>query len=339
MSLNNNPSLLVLGAGSWGSAIALVASQNNIQVRLWDHDHKHITDIAETRRNEKYLPGINIPEEIICFSSLADACKDVQDILIVVPSKAVPEVVNKIKPYLHADVGITICSKGLDLQSGQFLHESINHILGEHIAIGVLSGPSFAMEVAKGLPTAITYATKNNVLATRIIPRLARPNFRIYRSDDIQGVQLGGFLKNIYAIAAGISDGLNLGANARSALITRALAEMFRFGHVLGAKPQTFSGLSGVGDLILTCTDNQSRNRRFGLKIGQGLTAIQAIAELGCLVEGYANVEDVYHLTQRYDLTQPIIEQVYNVIYKNKLPAHAVNELLARDLKDEILWS
>lgn len=332
MQEKNN--LLILGAGAWGSALALVASQHADRVYVWDHDPQHIETIIRTGKN-KYLANAAFPKNIYFTADLAAACADSQDILVVVASVAVREVLQNIKPFFADEMSVTVASKGLDAATGNLFHIVIKEVLGENTAIGVLSGPSFASEVARGLPTAVTFASDSAVLCTRMLQRLNTSYFRVYHSTDVVGVELGGLVKNVIAIATGIVDGLALGANARSALITRGLAEMMRLGEALGARTETLAGLSGVGDLILTCTDNQSRNHRFGVKIGQGLSTQEALQELACLVEGVQNVPLILKLAERYKVSLPISEQVYEVLYHGKSPRDSLHDLLAREIKAE----
>jgi len=335
MQIQNQNKLLVLGAGAWGSALALVASARDDEVYVWDHNALHIEEMQRTREN-KYLPGIKFPSNIHFYADLAEAMPHSQDVLVVVPSIAVREVLQKIKPYVRSDMALSIASKGLDPSTGNFFDATVNALFGADMPMGVLSGPSFAMEVAKKLPTAVTFASASANLRARMIARLNLPHFRVYHSTDVIGVQLGGVVKNVIAIGAGISDGLALGANARSALVTRGLAEMMRLGRALGAEFETLAGLAGVGDLILTCTDQQSRNHRFGAKIGQGHSTEQALAELGCLVEGVHNVSMLLQLAQHYHVALPITEQIHHILYHSKAPQDALQDLLARDVKAEV---
>lgn len=331
--------LLVLGAGAWGSALAMVAALQGNAVRIWGHDPAHIEQLRNTHTNPQYLPGIQLPTTIEFYSDLKIACHGVKDILVVVPSHVFADVMHLLHQACtdSRSCTISIASKGIDKQSGQFLHAVARAIFGEETNIGVLSGPSFAKEVARGLPTAVTFASTSDHFMQHMIQRLGGHHFRMYHSHDIDGVALGGVLKNILAIAAGISDGLKLGANARSALITRGLAEMLRFGDAIGVKQTTLMGLAGVGDLILTCTDDQSRNRRFGLLLGQGLTPTQALAQLGCLVEGMDNVAQTFQLGQQHQVALPITEVVNAIIHQGKSPQEAVQDLLTREFKKEYL--
>jgi glycerol-3-phosphate dehydrogenase (NAD(P)+) len=259
----------------------------------------------------------------------------IQDIFVAVPSHAFREVMNLIKPFLNSDVRIGWGTKGLDPESGKLFHEVVQEIIGK-IPMAVLSGPSFAKEVALELPTAVTLANNNQNFSQDLVSRFYNPNFRVYTSNDMIGVQLCGAVKNVLAIAVGVSDGLNLGANARCALITRGLAEMARLGKAMGGNLETFMGLAGIGDLVLTATDDQSRNRRCGLALalGKELTKIQE--EIGQVIEGATNAGIVYNLAKKLNVEMPIVEQVYLTLYENLPASEAVKALLSRYPKAEL---
>jgi glycerol-3-phosphate dehydrogenase (NAD(P)+) len=334
-SMQSFPPITVLGAGSWGTALAILLAHNQQDVRLWDHDPRHCDALSKQRTNQRYLPDIKFPEKLHIYSDLAEALLGVQDILVVVPSHAFRSVIVRIQPLLHArPTRIVWGSKGLDPQSGKLLHEVVKELLGDKTPLAFIAGPSFAKEVALNLPTAVTLAHNNQDFAQNLLQRLHNPNFRLYLSDDLVGAQVAGAVKNILAIAVGASDGLRLGANARCALITRGLAEMMRLGKTLGGRADTFMGLAGLGDLILTATDDQSRNRRFGLALGRGMNLQQAEKEIG-LVEGVSNATRVYALAQSLNVDMPITEQVYRLLNENLSPADAVKALLSRQLKEE----
>ncbi len=326
----------VLGAGSWGTALAILLANNGQPVRLWGHDAKHVRQMQHDGLNQRYLPDCKFPNTLQITSKLADALFDAQDIFIVVPSYAFVDLLHEINPLLLPEARLVWGTKGLTRQ-GELLHDAATAILStthaQHLA--VLSGPSFAKEVARGLPTAVTVASTNKEFADIISLRLSNTHFRVYTSTDITGVEICGVVKNVLAIAAGIVDGLQLGANALSALITRGLVEMKRLGVALGGKPATFTGLAGLGDLVLSCTDNQSRNRRFGHAIAVGKTMTEAIAEIGQAVEGYYNIAMAYQLAQQHRVNMPITEQVYQVIYQAKSPRAAIQDLLSREPKSE----
>jgi len=325
----------VTGAGSWGTALALLLARRRYPVRLWGHNPAHAARLRQERENRRYLPGINFPPHITVPTTLAAAVAEAQWVLVAVPSYAYAETLLQLQPLLASDTGIAWATKGLEHGSGRFLHVVTANILGPDIAAAVISGPSFAGEVAKGLPTAVTVAAANPTHAQRVAALLHGSDLRAYSSTDVIGVELGGAVKNVLAIAAGVSDGLGFGANARAALITRGLAEMMRLGEAVGAQPVTLMGLAGVGDLILTCTDNQSRNRRFGLALGRGQSVTTAQAEIGQVVEGVATARTIMQLARRHGVDMPITDQVERVLSQGQNPRQAVETLLARDAKPE----
>ncbi len=327
--------IAVLGAGSWGTALAIVLAQNNQNTRLWGHNSLEMEEMKAKRVNEAYLPAIPFPIELEIFSDLSATLEDVGDLLIVVPSHAFRSLLIQIKPYLNNSARIAWATKGLDPKSGQLLSHVVEEILGPDRIIAVLSGPSFAKEVAEGLPTAISLACHDIDFAQDLSERFHRPRFRVYENGDLVGTQLCGTVKNVMAIAAGISDGFGFGANARCALITRGLAEMARLCAAMEGESATVMGLAGVGDLVLTCTDNQSRNRRFGLAIAQGKSFKEAIDSMGQVVEGYSNAAQVYALAQAHQVEMPIIEQIYKVLYQSFPISSAIQELLNREPRQE----
>jgi glycerol-3-phosphate dehydrogenase (NAD(P)+) len=325
----------VYGAGSWGTALALQLARNGIDVLLWDFNPEHIKRYDKARENTIYLPGIPFPDNLKCTASLEGAVKHADDQLIVIPSHGFRELLKKLKPLLQPAHSIIWATKGLEVGSGKLLHEVLLEELGNNVPYGLVSGPTFALEVAKGLPSAMTAAASTTELALRTAAAFQGGNYRVYTSDDVLGVELGGAVKNVLAIAAGISDGLGFGANARAAIITRGLAEIMRLAESLGANHDTIMGLSGVGDLVLTCTDNQSRNRRLGLALGQGKDVDTAIEEIGQAVEGAKSSQSIGLLAERAGVEMPICEYVHKVIYAGLPPEQAVKELLARQLKSE----
>lgn len=327
--------IAVLGTGSWGTALAILLANNKESVRLWGHNRLQMSDLVQNRCNQAYLPGIPFPDTLHLYEDLAECLHNVEDILIVVPSHAFRETITSLSPLLSERSRIAWGTKGLDPNSGQLLHTVAEDILGIYHPFAVLGGPSFAKEVALGLPTAITIASPNPDFAKSLATRLQNQCFRTYTSQDIIGVEVCGTLKNILAIAAGAVDGLHLGANALSALITRGLAEMHRLGLALGGQHATFMGLAGVGDLVLSCTDNQSRNRRFGKAIALGKTKDQAIQEIGQVVEGIFNLKSVYQIAQQLNVDMPITEQIYQVIYENLAIELAVKNLFSREPRSE----
>lgn len=325
----------VLGVGSWGTALALLLARNGHAVRLWGHDPGEVAPLRRERENRRYLPGIPFPNSLSVGADLTEALAGVELALAAVPSQAYGETLIRLRSCLPATAGFAWATKGLEHGSGRFLHEVTAEVLGEAWPAAVISGPSFAREVALGLPTAVTVAAPDADHARRVATLLHGSNLRAYTSTDVIGVELGGAIKNVLAIAAGIADGLGFGANARAALITRGLAEMVRLGLAVGGRRETFMGLAGIGDLVLTCTDDQSRNRRFGLAIGRGETAEAACAAIGQVVEGAATAREAARLARRYQVEMPITEQVDLVLRRGRDPRRAVEILLARDLKPE----
>lgn len=327
----------ILGPGSWGTALALLLARNGHAVRLWGHDPDEMAPLCRERENRRYLPGIPFPASLRVGADLATALAGVDLALVAVPSHAYRVTLDRLRAYLPATAGLAWATKGLEHGSGCFLHEVTEDVLGEGWPVAVISGPSFAREVALGLPTAVTVAARDSEHACRVATLLHGSNLRAYTSTDVVGVELGGAVKNVLAIAAGIADGLGFGANARAALITRGLAEMVRLGLAVGGRRETFMGLAGIGDLVLTCTDDQSRNRRFGLAIGRGETAAAALTAIGQVVEGAATAREVLGLARRHQVEMPITEQVDLVLRHGQNPRRAVEILLARDLKPEAI--
>ena len=327
----------VLGAGSWGTALAILLARNGIQTLMWGFESDHVARLQVDRCNEQYLPGVTFPKLLSVTNDLQQAVHFAPDTLIVVPSHGFRSVLQQSAAAFTGNHRIVWATKGLDLETSQFLHQVCEAELPASIETAVLSGPTFANEVAKGLPTAVTIASNHEHYAHEMADCFYNETFRVYTTDDMISVQLGGAVKNVLAIAAGISDGLGFGANSRSALITRGLAEMCRLGSVLGGKKETFMGLAGLGDLVLTCTDNQSRNRRCGLLLAKGADITQAMAEIGQVVEGYVTAKSVFQLAQKHQVEMPITEQTYRVLYENKSPMDAVKSLFARELKSEYL--
>jgi len=326
----------VIGAGSYGTALAITLARNGHDVVLWGHNPQHLAQLQADRCNAAFLPDVPFPDSLNLEQDLATAIAASRDLLVVVPSHVFGDVLKQIQPFLRADSRIVWATKGLEKETGRLLQEGAREILGDDIPLAAISGPTFAKELAAGLPTAIALAATDAAFADDIQELLhCGKSFRVYNNPDFIGVQLGGAVKNVIAIGAGISDGIGFGANARTALITRGLAEMSRLGAALGADPTTFMGMAGLGDLVLTCTDNQSRNRRFGIMLGQGKTVQQAQDEIGQVVEGYRNTKEVLALAQRCQVEMPITEQIYQVLYCNKDAREAATTLLGRTRKDE----
>jgi len=328
-------SICVLGAGSWGTALAILLAQQNKTCHLWAHNSEHAQQLSDSRSNERYLADIKFPDTLIIEPDLQQAVSKAEIILIAVPSHAFRETLQKISPTIQAGQHIAWASKGLEATSHKLLSQILHEELGDKFSFAVLSGPTFAREVANGLPTAITVASSDEIFSTQFAARLHTETFRAYTSKDVVGVQVGGAVKNVLAIAAGIADGLGFGANTRAALITRGLAEMSRLGHQLGAEATTFMGLAGLGDLVLTCTDDQSRNRRFGKSLAAGISAEQAFTDIGQVVEGALTAKVIHEFAAELNVDMPICEQVYRVIYDGLPARQAVTELLHRSQKAE----
>lgn len=329
-------SVTILGAGSYGTALAFCLARNGHSAYLWGRNKTHIEQMAVSRENARYLPGATFPEQLQPEADLATAIANSKYILVVVPSHAFKDTLSAIKPLLTSQHRIVWATKGLEPGTGRLLKDVATDVLGDELPMAVLSGPTFAKEMVAGLPTAISLSSTSDSLADEFAALLhCSKSFRVYKNTDFVGVQLGGAVKNVIAIGAGLADGLGFGANARTALITRGLAELTRLGVKLGASPETFMGMAGLGDLVLTCTDNQSRNRRFGLALGAGKSVDEAIESIGQVVEGYRNTEEVHILAQRVGVEMPISEQIYAVLYHGKSAKEAAIALLSRDLKAE----
>ena len=333
MATHHKP-IAVLGAGSWGTALALYLSRLGQEVRLWSHDTNHVNTMLAEHTNNRYQPGFIFPDSLHPTSSLNESIANCDDILISLPSAGFRSTLTLLKPFLHTSTRIAWATKGLDPETGQLLDDVTREILGGY-PLAILSGPSFAGEVATALPTAVVVASRNAAFASDLMHRFNSQVFRVYTSTDVRGVEIGGVVKNVLAIACGISDGMGFGANARSALITRGLAEMTRLGISLGAHQETFIGLAGVGDLVLTCTDNQSRNRRFGLALGKGKNSTDAEREIGQVVEGKRNAELVMQLAQKHSVEMPISETVWKILQGKITPPDAMRILLSREPKRE----
>ncbi len=327
--------MAILGAGSWGSALAILVARNGRDVLLWSHDATQIEVMQAARRNLDFLPEIEFPPRLSLNASLKQVLSACRDVVVVVPSEAFRGVVETCQPMMRGDVRLSWATKGFDPGSGKLLHQVAAEVCGDNVPLAVISGPSFAHEVAAGLPTALTVAATSRAFASDLSLALHSDNFRAYHSQDMVGVEVGGAVKNVLAIAAGISDGLGFGANARAALITRGLAEITRLGVALGGQAETFTGLAGLGDLVLTCTDNQSRNRRMGLALAGGTPPAAAMQSIGQAVEGVQTAREVRQLAHRHRIEMPIAEQVYGVLYEERTPRDAVAALFGRAQKSE----
>jgi glycerol-3-phosphate dehydrogenase (NAD(P)+) len=329
------PAIAVLGAGSWGTALAVHLARTGHATTLWGRDAAQMAEFAAARCNTRYLSMAPFPDGLTVEPSLPHAVAGADDLLVAVPSHGFRELLLQVAPLLHAGMRVAWATKGFELESGKLPHEVAREVLGPGVPTAVLSGPTFAREVGLGLPTAMTVAAGDEDYALALARGLSGKNFRAYASTDMVGVEVGGATKNVLAIGAGISDGLGFGANTRVALITRGLAEMMRLGVALGAEKDTFMGLAGLGDLVLTCTDDQSRNRRFGLALAAGKTAAAAQREIGQVVEGVLAARAVREVAVRHGVEMPITEQIFRVIYQGLAPATAVSALMGRAVKSE----
>jgi len=325
-------SIAVLGAGSWGTALAIQLARSGRRVALWGRESDDLSGMRERRENLRYLPGCPFPDSLEIEPSLANALTS-DEILVVVPSHALRGLLRSIKALGVPPRRLAWATKGFEPDTASLVHEVVAEEFGS-IPMCVLSGPTFALEVGKGMPTAIT-AAGDAALADFMADALHGRQFRAYTSTDMIGVELGGSSKNVIAIGAGLSDGLGFGANARVALITRGLAEIMRLGRVMGADMQTFLGLAGMGDLVLTCTDNQSRNRRMGLALAEGKSQDQAKREIGQVVEGVSAAREVRRLAERHGVEMPIAESIYGVLFENLDARAAVESLFDRERKPE----
>ncbi|MDE3839412.1 NAD(P)H-dependent glycerol-3-phosphate dehydrogenase [Bacillus methanolicus] len=322
----------VIGAGSWGTALAMVLADNGHEVRIWGHKPSQIEEINREHTNQKYLPGISLPESIIGFSSLKEVLKDIEVMILAVPTKAIREVLGKIRGIQETPLTIVHVSKGIEPDTLLRISEMIEEEMPETLLkdVVVLSGPSHAEEVSLRHPTTVTVSSKNMKAAEKIQDLFMNQNFRVYTNPDMIGVEIGGALKNIIALAAGISDGLGYGDNAKAALITRGLAEIARLGTKMGANPLTFSGLAGIGDLIVTCTSVHSRNWRAGNLLGKGNNLEEVLNNMGMVVEGVPTTKAAHQLARKYDVKMPISDALFDVLFNGVNPKDAVDTLMAR---------
>ncbi|EMR12607.1 glycerol-3-phosphate dehydrogenase [Methylophaga lonarensis MPL] len=327
---------LVIGAGAWGTALAMALARNDHKVWLWGRNDAQRQAMREQRRNDEYLPGQVFPDSLDIVDDLQQALTQCKHVMISVPSHAFAEALSMLVQHLPAGVPVSWATKGLTPHTGAFLYDTARETLGDQHPLAVISGPSFAAEVARNLPTALTVASENDDFAVQLAQSLHGPTLRAYTSHDVLGVQVGGTVKNVLAIAAGISDGLGYGANARAALLTRGMAEILRLAAILGAQPETMFGLSGIGDLILTCTDDQSRNRQLGLAIGRGLSVDEAVRHVGKTVEGMHAAREVLLRAQKANIEMPIVEQVCKILFEGYDPRESVQALLCREQKAEL---
>jgi len=327
--------IAVLGAGSWGTALAALVSRHGHPTVLWGRDAAVIEAIDTRHENPRYLPGIALPEALRATTDLATAMDGAGWILVVVPSHAFTETVHLLAPLRPADAGVAWATKGFEPGSGRFLHEVAGEILGDAVPLAVVTGPSFAKEVTLGLPTAITVHGDDAEFAQQVADAMHGPTFRAYTGDDMVGAELGGAMKNVLAVATGVADGMQLGLNARAGLITRGLNEMLRLASVIGARPETLMGLAGLGDLVLTCTGDLSRNRRLGLALGRGQTLQDAVREIGQVVESVQTADEVMRQAEQHGIELPISNAVRAVLHGEITPADGLRGLLAREQKPE----
>lgn len=325
----------ILGAGSWGTALGMHLARRGHQVCLWDIDQRHVQALADAGSNERYLSGIAFPAGLTVSADLEQTCARTDRLLVVTPSHAFGETLGRIRSCLTPASGLAWATKGFEPGTGRLLHELAEEVLGRQVPLALVTGPSFAREVAEGLPTAVTVAASTPEFGAHWAALLHGDNFRAYYTADLAGAELGGALKNVLAVACGIADGLGLGGNTRAALITRGLAEMMRLGKALGASPLTLTGLAGVGDLVLTCTGDLSRNRRLGLALAAGQSLEQALADIGQVVEGVNTAEEAMRLAERYGVEMPITSQVHGILFKGWNARKGVQVLMERELKPE----
>ncbi|MEX1994599.1 MAG: NAD(P)H-dependent glycerol-3-phosphate dehydrogenase [Steroidobacteraceae bacterium] len=327
--------IVVLGAGSWGTALAIQFARGGEPTVLWGRAEDDPAELARARSNERYLPGAAFPPSLAIEPDLAKAIASGDDVVLVVPSSVLRAVLQQIKPMLRPRSRIAWASKGFELSTGKLPHQVAVEVLGPGVPIAVLSGPTFAKEVGAGLPTAIAVASSHAAFAQELAERISSGGFRAYTQSDIVGVEIGGAIKNVIAIATGVSDGLGYGSNSRVFLITRGLAEMMRLGVALGAKRETLMGLAGLGDLVLTCTDDQSRNRRFGRALAAGQPVDAAIAEIGQVVEGYHAAKAVHAVAKKHGVDMPICGHVYQVLHEGVPIQQVVETMLQREVTPE----
>ena len=334
MSADKAP-IAVLGAGSWGTALAALLARHGYPTTLWGRDAERVREIGSAHENARYLPGVALPETLRASTELEATVAGASWVLVVTPSHAFKETLRALAPHRRAGAGVAWATKGFEPGSGRFLHEVAAEILGADVPLAVVTGPSFAREVAQGLPTALTVHSDDEAFARVVAEALHGPSFRAYTGSDMMGAELGGAMKNVLAVATGIADGMNLGLNARAGLITRGLNEMLRLNVVLGGRAETLMGLAGLGDLVLTCTGDLSRNRRLGLALGRGQSIAEAVKEIGQVVESVDTVDEVMRLGDRHGIELPISSLVQRVLHQEITPHEAVRLILSREQKPE----
>ena len=335
MTASDKPKVAVLGAGSWGTALAALIARHGHPTVLWGRDPAVASAIDGRHENPRYLPGIALPAGLRATTSLPDALADAGLVLVVVPSHAFAETLRALAPLRPAGAGVAWATKGFEPGSGRFLHEVAGEVLGDGVPLAVVTGPSFAKEVAEGLPTALTVHSDDAGFCQQVADALHGPAFRAYTGNDMRGAELGGAMKNVLAVATGVADGMALGLNARAGLITRGLNEMLRLNIALGGRPETLMGLAGLGDLVLTCTGDLSRNRRLGLALGRGASIADAVREIGQVVESLQTADEVMRLANAHGIELPIAEGVRDVLHGAVTPAEGLARLMARERKAE----
>ena len=328
----------VIGAGSWGTAIAGLLAGKGHSVTLWAFEEEVREQIRVDHENRVFLPGVTLPDSLEVTGDIAAAVSGKNMVVSVVPSHVLRQVATRLKGLLSDDTVIVTASKGIEVKTHLTMAGVLEDVLDDvpKELFAVLSGPSFAREVAAGVPTVVTAASRSLKTARYVQQVFATPSFRVYTNDDMTGVELGGAVKNVIAIAAGMVDGMGLGLNTRAALITRGLTEIRRLGVAMGASPRTFAGLAGVGDLILTCTGDLSRNHTVGKRIGEGMTLKQILSEMRMVAEGVINAKSVYNLSRDMNVEMPISNAVYQILYEDLSPREALFRLMTRDLKNEL---
>lgn len=332
--MKNYKNVAIIGDGGWGTTLAILLHKKGVRVKLFGIFPDYVEALKSKRENVKFLPGIKIPSDLFITSDLPQAVEDSDILTLAVPSQHMREVVARFKSLKIGEKYFLSVSKGIENGTLMRMSEVIRDVLGD-VKVGALSGPTISYEVARGLPTTVVSASEDEKIAEEIQDLFMTENFRIYTNTDIVGVELGGSLKNVIAIAAGISDGLGLGVNAKSALLVRGIVEMARLGIKMGAKEETFFGISGLGDLITTCVSAHGRNRWFGEEVGKGKNSDEVLKDTEMVVEGVGTARSCYELSQKYDVEMPIAKEVYSIIYEGKDPKSAVRELMTREKKSE----
>jgi len=330
------PFLTIIGAGSWGTGLAHLLGEKGLAVRVWVFEPEVYQDLCRERINSTFLPGVRLTSRVEFTQDFGEALQDATLAVMAVPSHVFREVLSRLAPHMNPETVLLSATKGIETESLLTMEGVVREVLGAEFQYAVLGGPSFSREVVQKYPTAVTIACRDTRVAKRLQRLFSTSYFRVYTSFDVTGVELGGALKNIYAIGTGILEGMGLGDNPRAALITRGLAEMTRLGLRLGANPMTLAGLAGLGDLILTCTSRQSRNFQVGFRLGQGETLDQILASMQMVAEGVKNSRAAHLLAQRLGVEMPLVESVYHILYDGLAPKAAIKQLMSRELKDEL---